>query len=101
MSDIIYQGDTVELNYTIENRDLSENWRCRIQVKRSINEPVLLTKEIQLNANATAFIGQLSTASLPPSSYFVYAQLDNTGTGESTELHNRMVVRQQGFIDDE
>lgn len=99
MTETIYQGDTVELDYTIENRNLSENWRCRIQVKTSINQPVLLTKELSLNTSGSKFVGQLQTASLTPGSYFVFAQLDNTVTGDSAELHNRLVIRQQGFTE--
>jgi hypothetical protein len=97
MSETIYQGDTVALNYTIDNRGLSDNWRCRIQVKRSAADDVLQSQELSLNAGETAFIGQLPTVDLLPGSYFVYAQLDNAVTAESVELHNRLVVRQQGF----
>lgn len=97
MSASVYQGDSVQLDYRIDNRNLSDNWRCRVQVKANIGSAALISQDVALRLDATAFNGILPTAELPPGSYFVYAQLDNPETGESKELRNRLIVRAQGF----
>ena len=99
MTDSVYQGDSVELNFAIDNRQLNEDWLCRIQVKTSPTATVVLAQTLPLNALGTKFTGTLSTSLLTPGSYFIYAQIDNATTNESVEIHSRIVVRQQGFTE--
>lgn len=98
MSESVYQGDTVELEYAIENRSLNVNWQCVVNVKQAIDAPVLIDLNLSLNALESAFTGLLDTSPLVPGRYFVYAELSNVATSERTELHHSLLVRKQGVV---
>ncbi len=96
MSVSVYQGDTVELEYTIDNRDMNENWSCLVQVRAGLGKPVQHEQSLDLNLLNTHFVGLMPTSDLAVGSYAVYAQLDNALTGESCEIHDRLIIRHQG-----
>ncbi len=98
MTDTIYQGDTIELEYAIENRTLSINWHCLVHVKKSTDTPALIELELDLNPQETEFTGLLDTSSLLPGSYGVYAELSNPATSERCEIHQRITIRNQGVV---
>lgn len=98
MSETVYQGDTLELEYTVENRNLSVNWQCVVQIKKSADEPALIDLNLDLNPQQTEFTGLMDTTPLAPSVYWVFAEMSNVATGERCEVHQRIVVRKQGVL---
>ncbi len=93
----VKQGDSVALSYSTKPKQDMSTWTCQVQVRENTGGAALIDITlIAESADTFSKIGLLDTTTLPPGSYYIYAQLDNAGTSESKEIHSSLIVEAQG-----
>lgn len=97
----IFQQDSMDLKYgLVPDRDLTA-WDCITLVKTSLTDAdvdaLISITNYQLSQSTYRFESQM-IAALNPGKYFMVTQMYNSTTSQRKEIHERLVVKQQGVI---
>lgn len=102
-NNVIKQGNSLLLKYGLDPaQDLSVNWICRVVVKKTKSEAAEIDKNLTtFDTGSENFTGKLTpveTASLEVGNYWLMAQLSNSLTEDSIEIHEKLTVEEQGVF---
>ena len=85
-------------------QDFTTGWTCRMQVKSKqggLSSLPLIDKAIsELNTDSDRFVCRITPAEmagLSEGKYTVITELENTTLGVNKEIHDRLIVQQQGI----
>lgn len=97
----MFQEDTMDLKYSLTpQRDLT-GFVCRTMVKAVLTDAdgdaLIDIDNYTLSMDTYSYESQL-TASLDPGRYFMITQMYSSTTGQRKEIHERLIIKQQGIV---